>query len=808
MIKIFNATDTDFNTAGNIIINPLYCHEVKKKSLNGWYIDVEIPIKYKEYIKADKLCVVKTKSKLNPQAFRINKNIKYTTKKIKFTAEHVMFDSKKYALLDVRPTDLNGLNGLKYINERTDKTSPFSIVSSDVENINTVYLVRKNLLEAWEIFEERWGGVFDADNWNISFKQKVGNDNGETIAYGKNMQGFEILEDWSNVCTKILPVGPNGLLLKEVYLESEVQYEVPYTKIVEFQTKLESEKQTEANLLNELKNNAEEYLEEYCIPQVSYTVESNINQKLEIGDTIKVLHPSVKIFTEVLEYEYDLISEKVKSLTFGNYKRDVKAKFDSIKNNIETIKQSVSNQEITIKEQTDLINSLNKKGYVYIDENEILILDQLPKEKAKNVWRFGLGGIGFSSNGYEGPFETAITMDGKINADFIKAGTMSTARIESLADFISDTNESISTIQLQQENITSEVSKKVNETELGTKIVQNFENVKIAWNKITEFIQMMILNGNASLAILDNSKKILMSLDKAGQHFYDSSENKIGDVGVINYKNTPMIAFNLNVSQNNNKGMAWGIEKNGTFYPIFYTVGTYYEEQSEYGGEFAIVGTLTTPGINITNGTITTEELQINLTTKDGTFLGYFGQKGFALGDLIEGGLNVEGGYSIDFKNNSIINVDNMATSDNVSAFSAGSSGSDYLHVGKRDNTGFNLWASSSDINLKKNVKDTEVNAIETIKKIKHKQFDWKKDNKHQKVGYIAQEMQKIDENFVHYIKTGEKEDWQINVLSVLATATKAIQEQQEQIEQLKKENNLIQNLIKKIEKLENEQKG
>lgn len=561
MIKIFNATDTDFNTAGNIIINPLYCHEVKKKSLNGWYIDVEIPIKYKEYIKADKLCVVKTKSKLNPQAFRINKNIKYTTKKIKFTAEHVMFDSRKYALLDVRPTDLNGLNGLKYINERTDKTSPFSIVSSDVENINTAYLVRKNLLEAWEIFEERWGGVFDADNWNISFKQKVGNDNGETIAYGKNMQGFEILEDWSNVCTKILPVGPNGLLLKEVYLESEVQYEVPYTKIVEFQTKLESEEQTEANLLNELKNNAEEYLKEYCIPQVSYTVESNINQKLEIGDTIKVLHPSLKIFTEVLEYEYDLILNKVISLTFGNYKRDVKAKFDSIKNNIETIKQSVSNQEITIKEQTDLINSLNKKGYVYIDENEILILDQLPKEKAKNVWRFGLGGIGFSSNGYEGPFETAITMDGKINADFIKAGTMSTARIESLADFISDTNESISTIQLQQENITSEVSKKVNETELGTKIVQNFENVKIAWNKITEFIQMMILNGNASLAILDNSKKILMSLDKTGQHFYDSSENKIGDVGVINYKNTPMIAFNLNVSQNNNKRNGLGNRK-------------------------------------------------------------------------------------------------------------------------------------------------------------------------------------------------------------------------------------------------------
>ena len=60
MIKIFDANDTIFNTNGNIVIKPLKLLEVKKKSLNGWYIEVEIPIKYKEYIKQDKLCVVKT----------------------------------------------------------------------------------------------------------------------------------------------------------------------------------------------------------------------------------------------------------------------------------------------------------------------------------------------------------------------------------------------------------------------------------------------------------------------------------------------------------------------------------------------------------------------------------------------------------------------------------------------------------------------------------------------------------------------------------------------------------------------------
>lgn len=457
MIKIFNATDTDFKTAGNIIINPLHCHEIKKKSLNGWYIEVEIPIKYKEYIEADKLCVVKTKSKLKPQAFRINDSITYTNRKIKFTAEHVMFDSRRYVLLDVRPTNLNGQNGLKYVNERTDKISPFSI-TSNVENVSTAYFIRKTLLESWQVFEERWGGVFEADNWNISFKQSIGKDNGETIVYGKNMQGFEIFEDWSNVCTKILPVGYDGLLLPEKYLESETQYEISYTKIVDFQTDLEAEEQTETNLLVELRNNASKYLEENCVPKVSYTVNSNVNNDLEIGDTIKVLHPFVNIFTEVLEYEYDLISEKVKSLTFGNYTRDVKTKFNNIKNTIETIKQTVSKQEITIKKQTNLINSLNKNGYVYIDDNEILILDQLPKEKAKNVWRFGLGGIGFSSKGYEGPFEIAITMDGKINADFITTGTMAVDRIEGLANFITDTSASIAAIELQQDSITTKVS--------------------------------------------------------------------------------------------------------------------------------------------------------------------------------------------------------------------------------------------------------------------------------------------------------------------------------------------------------------
>ncbi len=472
MIKIFNATDRDFSTAGNIIIEPIKCIEYKKKSLNGWYIEVEMPIKYKDYISKDKLCVVKTKSKIKPQAFRIGENIEYTTRKIKFVANHVMFDSKNYLLLDVRPTNQNGLNGLNYINERTDNVSPFSIYSN-VENTNTAYFIKKNLLEAWEVFEERWGGVFDADNWDISFLTSVGNDNGETIRYGQDMQGFDIYEDWSSVCTKLCPVGYDGIMLPETYLESDVQYEQPYTRVKDFQTNLESEEQTKENLLAELRENAEAYLEENKIPKVSYTVISNVKQNLEIGDSIKVSHPFVEIFTEVLEYEYNIISEKVISLTFGNYSRDVKTKFDNIKNTINQINQAISKQEVAISNQTNIINTLNKNGLVYIDENEILILDKLPKEQAKNVWRFGLGGLGFSSNGYEGPFDIAMTMDGQINAKFITTGTMSVSRIEGLANTISEHEKSLAEIditlgQIQStvEETTEQQEQKINELTL------------------------------------------------------------------------------------------------------------------------------------------------------------------------------------------------------------------------------------------------------------------------------------------------------------------------------------------------------
>lgn len=99
--------------------------------------------------------------------------------------------------------------------------------------------------------------------------------------------------------------------------------------------------------------------------------------------------------------------------------------------------------------------------------------------------------------------------------------------------------------------------------------------------------------------------------------------------------------------------------------------------------------------------------------------------------------------------------------------------------------------SSSSDRRLKENIKPSELKALDKINQIEHVEFDWKEDKKHVKNGYIAQQLNDIDEDLV--IKnTDEKGLYQVHVLNLLAMTTKAIQEQQEEINLLKQEIKLL----------------
>ena len=57
--------------------------------------------------------------------------------------------------------------------------------------------------------------------------------------------------------------------------------------------------------------------------------------------------------------------------------------------------------------------------------------------------------------------------------------------------------------------------------------------------------------------------------------------------------------------------------------------------------------------------------------------------------------------------------------------------------------------SSSSDKRLKTNIKPTKVKALDTLNSIEMVEFNWIKDNKFEKIGAIAQQVQSVDENLV-----------------------------------------------------------
>lgn len=87
-----------------------------------------------------------------------------------------------------------------------------------------------------------------------------------------------------------------------------------------------------------------------------------------------------------------------------------------------------------------------------------------------------------------------------------------------------------------------------------------------------------------------------------------------------------------------------------------------------------------------------------------------------------------------------------------------------------------------SDIRLKENVKNSETDALETVNRMKVRQFDWKErmGGWHQNIGFVADELEEIDPNLAlggGYDENGEMDIKQINSPYLLNYAIKAIQE-------------------------------
>ena len=222
----------------------------------------------------------------------------------------------------------------------------------------------------------KWYGEFEWDNFTVKFHSHRGQKTGVVIEYGKNLTALEQDEDNSGVYTALLP---------------------------------------------------------YAV----YTPEgSALLERVNLCDTVTIRHSilGVSVLAMVIETVYDTLAERYKSISLGQSKSSMITTISKVQSSVDKVESTVGRfpklLQTAIVKATGLITG-QSGGYVVINTDsesgqpyELLILDAPSIDDAVNVWRWNVGGLGFSHNGYNGPYETAITADGQIVADFITSGSL------------------------------------------------------------------------------------------------------------------------------------------------------------------------------------------------------------------------------------------------------------------------------------------------------------------------------------------------------------------------------------------------
>lgn len=457
MIKVFNADERVFTNNGEKILNPIKAVILKED--NGDYeLELETRIEDKDYIVNDKIIVCDTP--WGEQGFRVynpqKKNSKITCK-----CKHLFYDTAVYLIADSYVVDKNCNDALDHLNNACDAVTPFTTLS-DIQQINSARIVRKSLEEAISVVLERWGGHLVRNNFNIEIRNTIGQDKGVTLRYGKNIQDIQVKEDWSNVVTKLLPVGKDGLLLDDKYITTSdlspsepnygLLYDKPYTKTVTFTQdlpeddyKVDGELDEDAYntaLIDDLRTQAIAYIRENCVPKINYSVKANIDNVTDVGDTIEVYDErlNINLMTSVISVKWDCIQKRYTEVNFGNFSSKLKNLItETTTATKKEVKDTVTNEvvpqvEVKLQEAFNNIWGALDKSYVIYDGDQILVVDKLPKEEATNCIRINSAGIAFGKNGINGAFTSAWTIDGTLNmqsinvinlvADMIKGGTL------------------------------------------------------------------------------------------------------------------------------------------------------------------------------------------------------------------------------------------------------------------------------------------------------------------------------------------------------------------------------------------------
>ena len=167
-----------------------------------------------------------------------------------------------------------------------------------------------------------------------------------------------------------------------------------------------------------------------------YTSNWQGNMALQAGDMITQVDRDGKAYNTLVTkstYKYRgksvLEAKGLPDISKG-YKGSTNRKIAQIKRKIEV---EVGDKLTTLEEQilasTELIANM-LGGYAIQQDDAFYIADNKDLSKAMKVWKWGLGGFGYSENGIDGPYTTAITADGSIVAMLVAANIITANMVQ------------------------------------------------------------------------------------------------------------------------------------------------------------------------------------------------------------------------------------------------------------------------------------------------------------------------------------------------------------------------------------------
>ena len=453
---LYPPNTTDFSTFGRGVLTDTVSCEVTEERNGVFECLLKYPVSGQHYGLITKECIIKAKPNdtAADQAFRIYRITKPLNGIVTIYGQHISYD---LANVPVLPFSTESRSPQLILSQLLSGDTRFTGWTdySDAKAFSVAQpkSVRACLGGTEGSMLSQWHGEFEWDNFTVKFHSHRGQKTGVVIEYGKNLTALDQDEDNSGVYTALLPYAvytPEGSDTETVVTLTEVTLPIVTSEIVRAKTLIMDFSDQFDGVVTEeaLRAKANSYIKANplgaTIPTVKVSFEplwkqpeySALLERVNLCDTVTIRHSllGVSVSAMVIETVYDTLAERYKSISLGQSKSSMITTISEVQSTVDKVESTVGRfpklLQTAIGKATGLITG-QSGGYVVINTDsesgqpyELLILDAPSIDEAVNVWRWNVGGLGFSHNGYNGPYETAITADGQIVADFITSGSL------------------------------------------------------------------------------------------------------------------------------------------------------------------------------------------------------------------------------------------------------------------------------------------------------------------------------------------------------------------------------------------------